>query len=349
MVAPLDWGLGHATRCFPIIRGLFNRDCEVLIASSGSALKLLKSEFPILKAFELSGYNPVYPTGNGSMVLKMGVQLPHFIQTINNEHDEVQAIIENEKIDVVISDNRYGCHSTKAKTIFVYHQIHLLMPRSWNWMEPIVNHFNNTQIERFNECWIPANDDTLFPDLFRGMEMFDSKFIGYLSRFKKEELPNEYDVTAVASGPSPQREIFIGQMEELFGSKSEQKCFLVRGEIDGDSVTNSIGNYTTANYLNSDSLNTLINKSRLIIARSGYSTVMDLMATGKQALFIPTPGQTEQEYVGQQLMDKGITLCCNQNETLNFSVLNEALEKYKGFEKEVRNENLLDKALDSLL
>ena len=45
LLAPLEWGLGHATRCIPIINELIKQNCEVLIAVEGATEHLLKKEF----------------------------------------------------------------------------------------------------------------------------------------------------------------------------------------------------------------------------------------------------------------------------------------------------------------
>jgi len=60
LIAPLDWGLGHATRCIPVIRTLINMGNTVIIATSGKQKSLLQTEFPELKIIELNGYNVHY-------------------------------------------------------------------------------------------------------------------------------------------------------------------------------------------------------------------------------------------------------------------------------------------------
>ena len=133
LVAPLDWGLGHATRCIPIINALLKRNAEVIIAGSGSSAGLLKAEFPNLKHYSLPGYNPRYAT-NGNMVWAMAKQLPQFIKTIRQEYTAINELVQKEKIDVLISDNRYGCYSAQAKSIFISHQLNILMPVRFKWM-----------------------------------------------------------------------------------------------------------------------------------------------------------------------------------------------------------------------
>src|SRR5687767_2527158 len=133
LITPLDWGLGHATRCIPIIRELLNRGCRVFIGGSGASLLLLRSEFPSLTFFSLPGYHPVY-SSNTNMVWTMAKQIPKFMRTIRQEHSEVEKFIERNNIDLVISDNRYGCWSKKISSVFITHQLNILMPSQIRWM-----------------------------------------------------------------------------------------------------------------------------------------------------------------------------------------------------------------------
>src|SRR5690349_16337926 len=116
LVTPLDWGLGHATRCIPVIRALQERACVVMVAGSGASLALLKKEFPSLSFFTLTSYDPHYPP-TGSMVLSMASQLPKFYRTIGKEHREIEKLIDEYRIDFIISDNRYGCWTKKIPCV----------------------------------------------------------------------------------------------------------------------------------------------------------------------------------------------------------------------------------------
>ena len=295
LIAPLDWGLGHATRCIPIIRALLKRNVEVIIAASGSSTNLLKDEFPELKRYPLQGYAPRYSTGitDSSMVWVMGRQLQGFIKTIYREHAQVNELVKQENIDVLISDNRYGCYSPDITSVFITHQPHILMPPAFKWMEPSVNYFNRRQMSRFNTCWIPAPDGELLGEMIPKESPVNTRFIGHLSRLKK--LPEEikYEVVVVASGPEPQREMLVNMLRTQL-AELNVKAFLVCGKMDGPVKTIESGNLTEANYLSGEDLNHVIQQGKIIIARSGYSTIMDLARLGKKAAFIPTPGQNRQ-------------------------------------------------------
>jgi UDP:flavonoid glycosyltransferase YjiC (YdhE family) len=151
LIAPLNWGLGHATRCIPIINELLHQNCEVLLASDGRALNLLKKEFPTLPHFKLPSYDIHYPTK--SMILNLAYQGPKIIQTIWQEKKVIEKLIETEQIDIILSDNRFVFYSKKIKSIFITHQINIKTPISFfDQFIAIINHY---LIKKFDECWIP--------------------------------------------------------------------------------------------------------------------------------------------------------------------------------------------------
>lgn len=345
LVAPLDWGLGHATRCIPVISALIKRNAEVIIAGSGSAAELLKREFPEQKHFLLPGYNPHYGANN-SMVWQMAIQLPGFIKTIRQEHAAINELAIREKIDVIISDNRYGCYSARAKSIFITHQINILMPSGFKWMEGLVNRFNHEQINKFTECWVPAKNTGILGDLMPVLPLH-TRFIGYLSRFKKLERESKYAIAAIASGPEPQRTMLCNILRNEL-KEAGVKAFLLRGEIASEETREVDGSLEEVNYLLSSQLNNIIEQSDLIIARSGYSTIMDLARLGKKAIFIPTPGQTEQEYLAEQLLRQNVAFSMRQADFNLKTALKEA-NKFGGFANFDNDEILLDQAIQSIL
>ena len=348
LVAPLNWGLGHATRCIPIIDRLLKKDCEVLIASDGDSLKFLHEHYPSLSFFELPGYSVQYAQKQDSMVLKMLEQLPKFAKAINEEHNTLQEIIEREHLDIVIADNRYGCYSKKIKSIFITHQLNILMPEKWRWMERYVNQFNHGQIKKFSECWIPAPDSSLIPELVKSPKSIHRKYIGYLSRFEtKKTGKKNYDIVAVVSGPSPQREEFVKIAEDQF-RKSNLRTLIVKGDPKGSSLIQTNGNNSSVDYLLKDELNDIIKQAEIIIARSGYSMIMDLIKLNKKAIFVPTPGQTEQEYIAQELMNRKIAWSVSQS---SFDLKSALVESghYSGFNAADYDDTLLEKAIDSIL
>jgi len=220
LVAPLDWGLGHATRCIPIVRELLSQGCEVFVAGSGDSLSLLKQEFSNLTFFQLTGYDPIYATSN-NMVRKMALQLPKFIRTIKKEHREVGELIDKFKIDIIISDNRYGCWSRKVPSVFVTHQVNILMPEGYRWLEKAVNATQKWLMGKFTSWWVPDYEDderSLAGKLSRSdkRHMQRITYVGPLSRFMKSaDQAIQYDVACVLSGPEPQRSIFENKITNI--------------------------------------------------------------------------------------------------------------------------------------
>lgn len=345
LITVLDWGLGHATRCIPIIDALVQRQHNVFLASSGNALKVLRQKFPQLDCFELPGYQPQYDS-YGRMVWSMASQLPKFIRTIQQEKEETEKLITSLKIDCVISDNRYGCYSRRVKSIFITHQVHLLMP--WKIMEPAVNFVNFKLLQNYDECWIPAGNDTLIPALLQGKDEFKYRYIGYLSHLdRKPKQDKKYKILALSSGPEPQRTIFYNMLSGSLSKTGLQAMIAGGMPEDTSAQPYTINNLTSISYLGSEALSNAIAESELIIARSGYSTVMDLMKLNARAVFIPTPGQTEQEYIAAQLLKTGMAFSMPQKD-FDLTRAIKASENYGVLNGFGQSDWLLQKAIDSL-
>jgi uncharacterized protein (TIGR00661 family) len=344
LVAPLDWGLGHATRCIPIINELLKRNCEVMIASSGSALVLLKKEFPELRFFELPSYKASYPSWLPFMV-GISIQMPKFLLAINKEHKQLNRIVSEEKIDLVIADSRYGCWSDKVKTIFITHQLTILMPHGLKWLESFINWGNHRQIGKFDQCWVPDFPDERITGALTNSVKLKVKYIGMLSRFTRLQQSKKYDVVAILSGPEPQRTLFEEIIRKQFSDLKKTKL-IVRGLPHQPELKNESND--EINHLTSVDLMNIISQSEIIISRSGYTSVMDYAAMGSKVIFVPTPGQTEQEYLAVELEKKKVAFFQTQNQ---FDT-NEALAQskmYTGFAGWKLEPNLLTKAIDEVL
>ena len=220
-MAPLNWGLGHATRCVPIIKGLLDEGHKVVIAADGYPLKFLRREFPHLEWVEFEGLKVEYADGE-SQVGAMLRQLPSFLRGIWREHKELKRIVEAYDIDVVVSDNRFGLWCKDVHSVYVTHQLMVKMPRGLKWMEWSVWRLHRWFIGHYDECWVPdvEGEDNLSGDLSHKYPLLkNTRFIGPLSRFSIEKvewetvrveaealgLKEKYDVVAVISGPEPHR------------------------------------------------------------------------------------------------------------------------------------------------
>jgi hypothetical protein len=314
LITPLDWGLGHASRCVPVGRELQRQGCDILFAGSGDSLKLIRKEFAGTPCFELPGYHPRYPS-RSPMIVAMARQLPRFMHVIAEEHQAVEKIIIREGVDRVISDNRYGCWSETIPTAFMTHQRSVLMPRGFGLLRPVVRALMDRMIRRFNVCWIPdlAGQDSLAPQLINvdaSASRIATEYVGWLSRFSPSPVTGRnVDVLAILSGPEPQRTLFENKIvPQLLASGL--KFRIVRGLPDAGSP---YADRRIVDFLSAAELAEEIGSADIVIARSGYSTVMDMQAMGKKALFVPTPGQTEQEYLARMLTKKGIAFHMRQD------------------------------------
>jgi len=331
LVAPLDWGLGHATRCIPLIQGLLDWGQEVWMASSGGSIKLLKEEFPGLPALELTGYGIRYPKA-GSLALSVLQQTPNLLRSIQREHRQLNEIIKKHKPDAVISDNRFGLWNTAIPTVFITHQVHIQPPRNFRWAAGPVNMLNRYFMSRFDECWIPdsATGSGLAGRLSHpGTHSTKTYYLGPLSRFRplvSSGHPPLYDLCVILSGPEPQR----SQWEESLVTplkESGKKVLVVRGLPGAPPVSMNDGKMKVVSSLSSDSLQQAIQSSEMLISRAGYSSIMDYVALGKDAILVPTPGQTEQEYLADEFKKKKIFYSVAQK---NFN-LSEALQASRNY------------------
>jgi uncharacterized protein (TIGR00661 family) len=310
LVAPLHWGLGHATRCIPIIYALIENGFKPLIASDGAALELLRKEFPDLESTELPSYQITYAKKASDFKWKLVLDSPKMLKAIDKEKSIVKKLVKQGKIDGIISDNRLGVRSKKVPSVFITHQLNVLTGNT-TWLSTLLHQLI---IKKFDSCWVPD---------FEGKENLSGKlghpkhvpknvvYIGPLSRMKKLNIEKKYDILVLLSGPEPQRTFLEEKlMEEL--RSLEKKILFVLGKVEEQIHCYNEGNFRVYNYLGSKALEKAINESEVVISRSGYTTIMDLAVLEKKAIFIPTPGQYEQEYLAKRLKVKGMVPSCQQ-------------------------------------
>lgn len=344
LIAPLDWGLGHATRCVPVIRAFLERDCEVTVATSGSALALLRSSFPRLKFHTLVSYRARY-SRTIPFMLHVAWQLPKFLWAIATEHRQLQRIVNEEAIDLIVSDNRYGTWSRTVPTVFITHQVNILMPPYLKWLTPAIKYLHHQQIRKFGRCWVPDWPGSKLTGALTQGDSIPLKFIGPLSRLKKRPASSSQHVAVIAllSGPEPQRTVFENlALHQL--TQSGLTYLVVRG-LPGSTQKES---QQVVNHLDDETLASKIGAAELVICRSGYSSIMDLMTLEAKAVFVPTPGQTEQEYLAQELEKRGVACYLRQQE-FNLEVARAQSMNYKGFAGWHFDSNLLAETIDELL
>jgi len=326
IVAPLNWGLGHATRCIPIIQALIKDNFTPIIASDGAALQLLQKEFPNLKCYELPSYNIRYTKNGKNLRYSLLLRLPRIWKAIKEEKAIIDDIIRKEDISGIISDNRFGVRSKKVSSIYITHQINVLSGNTTF----ITSKIHRKLISKFDVCWVP--DYELKPDLAGKLShakgtTLNIKYINPISRFTFKKTDKKYDLLVLLSGIEPQRGILEKRLLNELKSYSKPVLF-IRGIISGIEIFSSNKNLSIVNYMLQENLETAISKSDVILSRSGYSTIMDLEKLNAKAFFIPTPGQFEQEYLAKYMECQNVAPYASQEE-FKIEML-ENIKKYKG-------------------
>ncbi len=327
LVAPLNWGLGHATRCIPIINALKSHDFEPIIASDGFALSLLQKEFPELQSIKLPSYNITYAKKANSFKLKLIKDSPHLLKTIKRERKLIKQLVETENLFGIISDNRFGIRHKSIPSVFITHQLKVLSGNT-TWLS---SKMHQKIITKFDECWVPdyKGKNNLSGDLGHVDDLNISlKYLRPLSRFQRKDLTSRYKLLVVLSGPEPQRTYLEEKILNELTSFEGNVC-LVKGILEAEQTIVERQNTIIYNYMTSNQLEDALNSSEIVLSRSGYTSLMDYAKLGKKAFLIPTPGQYEQEYLAEKLQKENIAPFSTQKD-FNINMLNE-MKNYKGF------------------
>jgi uncharacterized protein (TIGR00661 family) len=333
LVAPLDWGLGHATRCIPIINQLIVLGCSIYIVADKNNFSLLQKEFPNTVFLRYKGYEIKYSRRKKFLLLKLIFQSPKIIFRVFQEKNWLKKVIKKYSIDAVISDNRFGMHNKDVPSIYITHQLYIKTGNRFS--EKIAQKIHYYFIKKYTACWIPdLEKNGLASELSHPKKLpQNSIYIGPISRFISlpgSEIFN--DLLIIISGPEPQRTIFekeiLQQIKLIKGN-----IIFIRGLPSENQKPENFGEVKIENHVPSYELNKMIEGSKIIISRSGYTTVMDLATLSKKAILIPTPGQTEQEYLAKYLSEKKYFLAEKQEQFSVKGSLNKAKEfKFQEFD-----------------
>ncbi len=316
LIAPLNWGLGHATRDIPIIKHFLNNNYKVIIAADKAPLSLLKQEFPELEFVKLPAPEIRYATKQ-NMLFKIFISIPKILWGIYNEHQLLKKIIRKFCVDIVISDNRYGLWNKNIHSIFITHQLEIQTPPKISFLKKFINHINHLFIKQFDTCWVPdfEKEAALAGKLSKPPKKPENiKYIGLLSRFQNLAIKNinhNYQILIILSGPEPQRSILQKILEEQIATIPKNALFVLGKP--NENIKYTTGNIDFVNHLPTNKLAAYIASTPYIISRSGYSSIMDYICLNKKAILIPTPGQTEQEYLSAYLKEKKWFYSCAQD------------------------------------
>lgn len=316
LLAPLDWGLGHATRCIPIIRYLQQKGCEVVLAADGAPARLLVTEFPGISIRPLRGYKIRYSSGS-SLVAPMFLQLPGILRSVKNEHRWLNDLLKKEKFDIVISDNRPGFWSNQTHSIYITHQL-LIHSGKGKWLNRILQQLHTRYMKRFTEVWVPDMQgvQNLAGELSHPLpSLIQPTYLGLLSRFeKKSPVEKKYDLIVLLSGPEPQRTILEQKILQQLQSHTGTLLFVRGLPQQKNNPLQSQPHIHYCNHLPASELQEAIASSDLVICRSGYTSLMDLIRLQKKAFLIPTPGQPEQQYLAQYMQEESYFPAMEQTE-----------------------------------
>lgn len=339
LVAPLYWGMGHATRCIPLIREIQNQGADVLLAADEAVLRRVSHSVSGLHLVTLPGMEIRYSNQNPAW-LSIFKKLPAFLKSIREEKKKLEHILQEYPVSAIISDNRYGVFSDSIPSILITHQLQPRLPKYLSFLNFIPRRFIKKLVSGFDEIWIPDNPAlNLSGKLSRHSNNYKIRYTGILSRFEKP-LPafseTETDTLFIISGPEPQAEIFF-RLCIRYARKHNLRYKIIAG-------TAYDGNTDIVQSPPDEQFRELVQKSETIICRPGYSTLMDLVVLGRKAVLIPTPGQTEQEYLAEYFSKRWGFPFCNQDK-MEEKVLRADTEKTP----EISEQNYLANCLQRLL
>jgi uncharacterized protein (TIGR00661 family) len=348
-----SWGLGHATRSLPIIRKLINEGNEVTIVTTGSSLKLLKMELgESAEYLDFEDYPLPYTDKSKVFLIRFCLFSPKLIKSIIDEHRRIMKILDQKKFDIIISDNRYGVFHRNIPSYFITHQLRVIAPGRVRFIENSFERFNTYFQKYFTNIMVPDYEvNGISGDLAHNLNLLDTKkvrYFGIMSDFSKMDVQEDVDLLFSISGPEPQRQVLenivFQQINEFDGNIFLSLGKRSKTELERKKKTLN-ENIQLYDFLPGEERERILNRSKLIVSRSGYSTLMDIYALGKKAMFIPTPQQTEQEYLAKHHEELGNFLFVNQNE-LDLSENLKMAQRYKGPDRSYRLEKSTEQFLN---
>lgn len=322
LFVPMEWGLGHTVRLVPWIRKAVEEGNRVILASDGLSLNYLRTSFPDLQWVRLPFYPVRYPQ-DGRFFRKLMPQIPGILRAIRSNKHQLDNMVREFGITHIYSDHRYGMAHPNTHSIFITNQLWLLAPKGLRFTEPLVYWLHCQTLRRFSEIWIA--DSETEPSLSGKMTHPPSlpqqaRFIGPVSRFKgvhpvQPPDAGEIKLLGLVSGPEPQRTIFESLLTDRF-ERTGVPSLILRGlpatEMSAQPARRSIGCVILIDHAPDEHIAWYILHAGEIFCRPGQSTLADLVHLKREAILVPTPGQTEQEYAAAHLKKQGTFRVCLQ-------------------------------------
>ncbi len=328
--------MGHATRVSVLV-DLLSRDNEILVIAQGRGYYFLKQRFPHLRIIKPSRLELRYSRSklffNFLLVFIAGKLI------INCLLDRLllQRLIKEFNPGLIISDNRFCFWSRRVRSVYLTHQLQVEVPRALRFFSGLVQKLNRYFIRKYDMVLVPdvkKGDASLAGSLSHPLQVPDNvRYIGLLSRFYGISCiaSHEYQVVAVVSGPEPARTRLVNILRRQL-SEIKFKSLIVSGKPEAD-IAEACDNVTVVSHLEDKDFCRYISGARFIIVRAGYSSLMDMVALGRSAIIIPTPGQTEQEYLARYLHGKNYFYAIDEDKVnlkeqlLQFEKVKDELEK----------------------
>jgi UDP-N-acetylglucosamine transferase subunit ALG13 len=321
LVSPLSVGLGHATRVLPIVRHLLGRGHEVTVAGTGRALALLRREAPACEFLQRKDYPNPFSRGR-YFVPKFVAMMPALQGAVNAEGRRLRRLLGRRRFDLLLSDSRYGIRSPDVPSLILTHGLRFVEPQGLRRAHD-AGHAWLARLEFLTEIHtarvLPRFDRILVPDFadperclsgrcchgLTRLPMNRVYYAGPITSVRRLDVPLDVDVFLSLSGPEPQRteleRIILAQVERLPGSR----VVVALGKPEVKEVRRLNSRITVYGYLDRGEQQAMLNRAHLVVCRSGYTTIMELAELGKKALFIPQPGQMEQEYLAEYHRRRG--------------------------------------------
>ncbi len=318
--AIIDWGLGHVTRSTPIIRRLINDGNRVILVSHGKALSMLKEEFPECITRDVKDTQIAYPKFGWMFVFKIVSQVPKMLLGWRHERRQVKALIKEFNPDLIMSEMRLGFWNKKVPSVLITHQLRFHLPKHLAMFMIFGEWFNRIVFKHYNYIFVPdaEGEPNLSGNLSHNSRISRHpkvKHIGCLSSIVPDADPPEKDIDLLISisGPEPQRTQFEEKVLQQLDDISGNVVVTLGKPATENNIIKKTDNVMVYAHLNRKEMNIIMQRAKYIVCRSGYSSVMELLALKKSALFVPTPGQTEQEYLAELYEKEGLFSYCAQD------------------------------------
>lgn len=320
LFAVQDWGLGHATRDLILIRALLDEGHSVTVLSYGYAMQLLRSELGDRCRYRTLGdiAKPFSRRAFWSQA-RMVLSVPRNLLTVRRERAFVHELWQRDRFDRIVSDNRFGVWLPDVPTYHLTHSLRQIAPRRFRPLETLMEAGQRALLAGCRKILIPdqeaggglAGDLCHDPSCRWGNGRVE--YLGILSSLSRRAVPQDVDYFISISGPEPQRSIFerivLAQAPQLEG-----RVVVALGRAGAPDSVLEGGRIAVHGYLNRSRQEEMMNRARLVVSRSGYTTLMELAELGRRALVVPTPGQTEQEYLASYHEARGHLHAVRQSE-----------------------------------